>query len=85
MNTNTCVISATSVGMAMISLTEIQSLTYIIIAIISLILTIVTAFMNYKSSGKTSSTDLENITHKLDNLADHLDTKEDTENGDKSK
>ncbi len=81
MNTNTCVIGATSVGMALISLTEVQSITYIIIAVASLILTIVTAIINYKASGKTSSNDLENITHKLDNLAEHLDTKDGDKNG----
>lgn len=70
---NTTPVTVTSIGMAMISITEVQQITYIVIAVISLILTLVTAIINYKKDKKVNSDDLYQITHKLDDLKEHID------------
>lgn len=74
---NTTPITITSTAMAMISINEVQAIVYIVIAVASLLLTLVTAVLNYKRDGKVNNDDIKNITNKLDDLKDHIDTKED--------
>lgn len=74
---NTTPITITSAAMAMISINEVQSIVYIVIAVASLLLTLITAILNYKRDGKVNNDDIKNITNKLDDLKDHIDTKED--------
>lgn len=74
---NTTPITITSAAMAMISINEVQSIVYIVIAVASLMLTLVTAILNYKKDGKINNDDVKNITDKLDDLKNHIDTKED--------
>lgn len=74
---NTAPITITSAAMAMISINEVQSIVYIVIAVASLLLTLITAILNYKRDGKVNNDDIKNITNKLDDLKDHIDTKED--------
>lgn len=80
---NTTPVTIASVGMAMISITEIQQITYIIIAVISLALTIVTAIYNFKKDKQVNSDDLYNITHKLDDLKEHIDEYKDAKEDEK--
>ncbi len=75
---NTTPITITSTAMAaMISINEVQTIVYIVIAVASLLLTLVTAVLNYKRDGKVNNDDIKNITNKLDDLKEHIDTKED--------
>lgn len=74
---NTTPITITSTAMAMISINEVQAIVYIVIAVASLLLTLVTAVLNYKRDGKVNNDDIKNITNKLDDLKEHIDTKED--------
>ena len=72
-NTATGALAVSSAGMALISINDIQSIVYIVIAVISLLLTIVTAFLNYRKEKKVSSDDLKDITTRLDDIADHVE------------
>lgn len=74
---NTTPIAVTSAAMAMMSINEVQSIVYIVIAVASLLLTLATAILNYKKDGKTNAEDIKNITDKLDDLKEHIDPKED--------
>lgn len=70
-------ITLTSVGMALISIAEVQQLTYIAIAVVSLMVTIISTIMSIKQNKQVNQSDLDKIENKLEDLKNNIKKGED--------